>query len=43
LIESFYRSIRDKTAEPIPYKELLLTSWIMDEIFLQLNEKVVAA
>ncbi len=43
LIESFYSSIRDKTAEPIPHKELLLTSWIMDEIFLQLNEKVVAA
>ena len=39
LIESFYNSIRDWTAEPISYKQILLTSWIMDEIFRQLNEK----
>ncbi len=43
LIESFYDSIRDSTAEPISYRQILLTSWIMDEIFRQLNEKPAAA
>lgn len=40
LIESFYQSIRDDTPVPIPYREILLTSRIMDEIFnqLRLNE-----
>jgi len=27
------------TPEPIPYREILLTTQIMDEIFLQLNEQ----
>jgi predicted dehydrogenase len=39
LIESFYRSISDGTAPPIPYRQILLTSRIMDEIFRQLNAK----
>jgi predicted dehydrogenase len=36
LIESFYQSIRHNTPPPIPYREILLTSRIMDEIFRQL-------
>lgn len=36
LIESFYRSIVRGTAVPIPYREILLTARIMDEIFHQL-------
>ncbi|MGC2528004.1 MAG: Gfo/Idh/MocA family oxidoreductase [Candidatus Acidiferrum sp.] len=38
LIESFYRSILEGTPEPIPYREILLTTQIMDAIFAQLNE-----
>jgi predicted dehydrogenase len=37
LIESFYRSIREDTPVPIPYREILLTSRIMDTIFGQLQ------
>jgi predicted dehydrogenase len=37
LIESFYRSILEDTPLPISYREILLTTKIMDEIFLQLN------
>src|SRR5437763_13971189 len=37
LIESFYRSINQSTPAPIPYREILLTSRIMDEIFSQLR------
>lgn len=37
LIESFYRSVRDNAPLPIPYREILLTSRIMDAIFHQLN------
>src|SRR5438552_7003873 len=33
LIESFYRSIMRGTAVPIPYREILLTTRIMDSIF----------
>ena len=36
LIESFYRSIREDTPLPIAYREILLTSRIMDTIFDQL-------
>lgn len=39
LIESFYRSILEGTPVPIPYREILLTAKIMDEIFAQLAEK----
>jgi predicted dehydrogenase len=39
LIESFYRSIVERTPVPIPYREIFLTANIMDTIFLQLNEK----
>jgi hypothetical protein len=35
LIERFYQSIRSQTAPPIPYREILLTARIMDEIFAQ--------
>jgi hypothetical protein len=38
LIESFYQSIKTGGPPPIPYREIVLTSWIMDEIFKQLNE-----
>jgi predicted dehydrogenase len=37
LIQSFYRSIADGLPLPIPYKEILRTSRIMDEIFSQLS------
>jgi predicted dehydrogenase len=37
LIESFYRSIESGTEPPIPYREILLTARIMDEIFSQIN------
>jgi predicted dehydrogenase len=37
LIESFYRSIHQGTPPPIPYREIILTSRIMDEIFSQLR------
>ena len=36
LFESFYRSIIDGTPVPIPYREILLTSRIMDAIFEQI-------
>lgn len=39
LIESFYRSITDGAPVPIPYREILLTSWIMDAIFEQIGAK----
>ncbi len=39
LIEAFYRSILEDTAPPIPYREILLTTKIMDSIFVQLDDK----
>jgi len=39
LIESFYRSIVGDLQPPIPYREILLTARIMDEIFVQLSEQ----
>jgi predicted dehydrogenase len=36
LIESFYRSIVNRTPPPIPYREIVLTAKIMDSIFNQL-------
>jgi predicted dehydrogenase len=36
LIERFYNSIRKGDPAPIPYREILLTTRIMDEIFLQI-------
>jgi predicted dehydrogenase len=40
LIESFYRSITEGTPVPIPYREILLTSRIMDAIFTQLQAQL---
>ena len=37
LIESFYKSIVNDAPVPIPYREILLTAKIMDEIFAQLD------
>src|SRR5581483_5028429 len=37
LIERFYNSIRSGTEPPIPYREILLTARIMDEIFAQIS------
>jgi predicted dehydrogenase len=37
LIDSFYRSIRENSPVPIPYREILATARIMDAIFEQLN------
>lgn len=36
LIERFYTSIRTAGSPPIPYREILLTAQIMDEIFAQI-------
>ncbi len=36
LVEQFYQSIRNQSAPPIPYREILLTAQIMDEIFDQI-------
>jgi predicted dehydrogenase len=36
LIERFYNSIRLGSAPPIPYREIVLTARIMDEIFAQI-------
>jgi predicted dehydrogenase len=38
LIEQFYRSIIENRPPPIPYREILLTTRIMDSIFQQLRE-----
>ena len=35
LIERFYASIRNNSEPPIPYREIVLTARIMDEIFAQ--------
>jgi len=39
LFESFYRSIIDRTSPPISYREILVTSRIMDSIFEQVGPK----
>jgi len=39
LIESFYQSITSDAPIPIPYREILLTSKIMDAIFDQISAK----
>lgn len=39
LIRQFYDSVRLETAPPIPYREILLTARIMDEIFAQIYPK----
>ena len=39
LIESFYRSITEGEPVPIPYREILLTAEIMDQIFDQISRK----
>jgi predicted dehydrogenase len=39
LMESFYHSIREGAPVPIPYREILLTTRIMDEVFEQLEAK----
>jgi predicted dehydrogenase len=37
LIERFHQSIKAKSAPPIPYREIILTARIMDEIFAQIK------
>jgi predicted dehydrogenase len=39
LFKSFYQSITDNAPLPIPYREIVLTSLIMDKIFEQVNGK----
>ena len=36
LIERFYNSVRLEKPVPIPYREIILTAQIMDEIFAQI-------
>jgi predicted dehydrogenase len=40
LIESFYGSIREDRPLPIPYREILLSARIMDDIFRQIDLRV---
>jgi hypothetical protein len=35
LIERFYNSIRTGAPVPIPYREIILTARLMDEVFAQ--------
>ncbi len=39
LIESFYHAVEGKAPLPLTYREILLTSRIMDEIFIQIKQK----
>ncbi len=39
LVEAFYSSVSEGTPPPIAYREIYLTSKIMDEIFSQLNSQ----
>ena len=39
LIDSFYRSVKEEISVPIPYREILLTATIMDNIFIQLKRQ----
>lgn len=39
LIESFYRSVRENAPLPISYREIIATSWVMDEIFTQIRAR----
>lgn len=43
LIEAFYSSVRGKTPEPIPHREILLTAKIMDAIFEQIRPDQLTA
>ena len=36
LIERFYKSVAEGGSVPIPYREIILTARIMDEIFAQI-------
>ena len=36
LIERFYNSVRSDSPPPIPYREIILTARIMDEIVVQI-------
>lgn len=42
LVEAFYKSIAEDTPPPIPFREILLTAKIMDEIFSQTRRKPAA-
>jgi predicted dehydrogenase len=39
LIEAFYKAIQHNSPVPIPYREILLTAKIMDQIFQQLDKQ----
>lgn len=43
LIENFYQSIEQNGPPPIPYREILLTARIMDDIFAQLDRREQAS
>jgi hypothetical protein len=36
LINAFYRAVNGEHDVPIPYREILLTSRLMDEVFAQI-------
>ena len=39
LIQQFYGCIRGERAVPIPYREILLTAQIMDDVFRRLGSE----
>jgi midasin (ATPase involved in ribosome maturation) len=43
LIERFYQSIQNQSMPPIPYREILLTARLMDEIFDQIYKTKTTA
>jgi predicted dehydrogenase len=42
LIERFHQSVTDRSAPPIPYREILLTARIMDTVFAQIASRPAA-
>ena len=36
LIQRFYQSIQGETPVPVPYREIILTARLMDQIFAQI-------
>lgn len=41
LVQKFYKAIQEGTEGPIPYKEIVLTARIMEDIFCQITDKTV--
>ena len=42
LIERFHQSVTERSAPPIPYREILLTARVMDTVFAQITSTTPA-